>query len=294
MSKTATHRTLLVALAALFAGATLGGVHFGLAASPGTATSTVPVEPFRILDTRLGIGAPAAPVTSGQTIDVQIAGVGPVPADAVGVVLNLTGTRTTAATYITAWPTGGTQPTASVLNLTPGIDAPNSVTALLGTGGKLSLFNFTGSTDLIADVAGYLVASGSGAPGPQGPAGPQGPQGPGPFVIQTDIPVSPNAVTLGTWEGVTVRAFCSSSVSAGFGFAGSNGGLRVGGVLATLSATSLIDVESNAVNFVGSTGQHVTGTMRNLTTVGGRLVEIDLHANAGSPCTFYGTILPVG
>jgi hypothetical protein len=40
------------------------------------------------------------------------------------------------------------------------------VTALLGAGGRLSLFNYTGSTHLIADVAGYLAA----APAPTDPA----------------------------------------------------------------------------------------------------------------------------
>jgi hypothetical protein len=74
---------------------------------------------LRILDTRNGIGTGGAlsPLGAGQTIDLQVAGVGTIPADAVGV----------------------------VLNLTPGIDAPNMVTALLGDG-KLSLYNNAGST----------------------------------------------------------------------------------------------------------------------------------------------------
>jgi len=156
-----------------------GTLRLATASSPAAPTSVVPVEPYRILDTRNAIGTPGtSPVGPGATIDVQIAGVGPVPADAVGVVLNITGTLTTAATYITAWPTGTPMPTASVLNLTPGIDAPNGVTALLGDGGRLSLFNFTGSTHLIADVAGYLVPAGGAGTGPQGPQGPQGPAGP--------------------------------------------------------------------------------------------------------------------
>jgi hypothetical protein len=150
----------------------------GAAAPVATQTVVVPVEPYRILDTRIALGVPGiVPVGSGRTIDVQVAGVGPVPADAVGVVLNITGTESTHRTYVTAWPTGSVQPTASVLNLTPGIDAPNSVTALLGTGGRLSLFNFTGTTHLVADVAGYLTSAGAGAQGPAGPAGPAGPVG---------------------------------------------------------------------------------------------------------------------
>ena len=151
----------------------------GATAPLASQTLIVPVEPYRILDTRSAIGVPGtSPVGSGQTLVVQIAGVGPVPADAVGVVLNITGTEATQRTYVTAWPTGNVHPTASVLNLTPGIDAPNGVTALLGIGGRLSLFNFTGSTHLVADVAGYLTLAGASGQGPAGPTGPQGPAGP--------------------------------------------------------------------------------------------------------------------
>jgi hypothetical protein len=149
------------------------------------ATSFVPVAPFRILDTRTGIGTGGAtsPLGAEQTIDVQVAGVGTIPADAIGVVLNLTGTGTTAPTWVAAWPAGTERQETSVLNLTPGIDAPNMVTALLGDG-RLSLYNSAGSTHLVGDAAGYLVTStggtggATGTPGPQGPVGPPGPAGP--------------------------------------------------------------------------------------------------------------------
>lgn len=131
--------------------------------------SSVAVSPYRILDTRLGIGTGGAvgPLGAGSSIDVQIAGVGPVPANAVGVVLNLTSNEATESGYVTAWPSGEERPTASVLNVTPGIDLPNMVTLALG-GGKVSLFNFTGSVHLIADVAAYLIPAATGS----NPAGP--------------------------------------------------------------------------------------------------------------------------
>lgn len=149
------------------------------AVSVAPPTSFVPVEPFRILDTRAGVGTGGLVVAvgAGETIELQVAGVGTIPADAVGVVLNLTGTGTTAPTWVAAWPAGAERQDTSVLNLTPGIDAPNMVTALLGEG-KLALYNNAGTTHLVADAAGYLVASGSGQSGPPGPVGPQGPQGP--------------------------------------------------------------------------------------------------------------------
>lgn len=146
------------------------------------ASSFVPIAPFRLLDTRSGVGTGGVtePVGAGATIEVQVAGVGTIPADAVGVVLNLTGTGTTAPTWVTAWPSGTDRQETSVLNLTPGVDAPNMITGMLG-GGRMSLYNFAGSTHLVADAAGYLIPSTSGrsgAPGPQGPIGPQGAPGP--------------------------------------------------------------------------------------------------------------------
>lgn len=143
-----------------------------------TPTEVVTVTPYRILDTRSGIGA-SGQVGAGQSIDVQMAGVGPVPANAVGVVLNLTGTQVSAPTFVTSWPTGEDRPTTSVLNLRPGVDSPNGVIAMLGAEGKISLYNESGSIDLIADVAGYLLPAGTGGEaGPAGPAGPVGPAGP--------------------------------------------------------------------------------------------------------------------
>lgn len=112
------------------------------------------VTPTRFLDTRTGAG----PVGAGQKIDLQIAGVGPVPASGVSaVLLNLTATAPTAATYVTAWPAGETRPLVSNLNLRPGQTAPNLVTVGLGTNGRISLFNNQGATHLIADVLGYVV-----------------------------------------------------------------------------------------------------------------------------------------
>jgi DNA-binding beta-propeller fold protein YncE len=139
----------------------------------------VPLEPVRILDTRTGIGAPVGALAPGSTIALQVAGAGGVPAGATGVVLNLTVTQANGAGFVTAFPSGTVQPEASVLNYTPGEDIANMVTARLGAGGALDLYNSQADVHLVADVAGYLVpGSGGGPSGPQGPTGAQGPPGP--------------------------------------------------------------------------------------------------------------------
>ncbi len=176
-----TRSLALMGFAALLVGG--AGVVTGAGAQTGSVSapsSTVAVTPFRILDTRTGVGSAVGPLGAGATITVQVAGVGAIPADATGAVLNITATEGSAASFISAWPTGDPQPEASILNINPGQNLPNMVTVALGAGGQLDLFNYAGSVHLVADVAGYLIpGGGGGGVGPQGPAGAVGPVGPG-------------------------------------------------------------------------------------------------------------------
>ena len=78
------------------------------------------LNPTRILDTRSGIGL-ASPVGAASTLSLGVTGVGGVPSSGVGaVVLNLTATQASEATFVTAWPSGLPRPTASSLNPAPG------------------------------------------------------------------------------------------------------------------------------------------------------------------------------
>jgi Fibronectin type III domain len=125
---------------------------------PGRGPYTA-LPPMRILDTRNGIGAPIAPVAAGGTLNVQITGQGGVPATGVSaVVLNVTATNTTAASYLTVWPAGLPRPLASNLNWTAGATVPNLVEVALGVNGQVSVFNALGNADVIFDVAGYVTA----------------------------------------------------------------------------------------------------------------------------------------
>src|SRR5207245_2703186 len=83
-------------------------------------------------------------VGSGQSIDVQVTGVGGVPATGVAAaILNVTVTQPTANGYLTVYPAGSGRPLASNLNFVAGQTVPNLVEVALGTGGKVSAFNFT-------------------------------------------------------------------------------------------------------------------------------------------------------
>jgi hypothetical protein len=71
--------------------------------------------------------------------------------------------HSTTATYVTAYPAGGSVPLASNLNLGgPGAQA-NLVIVQLNSSGQLSIYNAVGVVDVIVDVQGYFAkASGSG------------------------------------------------------------------------------------------------------------------------------------
>ena len=126
------------------------------------AGRVVPLTPARVFDTREGQPAPGPKglVGAGQTISVQVAGVGGVPATGVSsVVLNATATNAVAPGFVTVFPSQSAQPLASVLNLTaPGETVPNLVMVPLGPDGKVSFFSQSGA-DLLADVTGYVTDS---------------------------------------------------------------------------------------------------------------------------------------
>ncbi len=116
-----------------------------------------PLVPARILDTRTSVGGHAAPLGGGQTINVQVAGQGGIPAaGATAAVLNVTVTNTTARSYLTVYPAGVPQPLASNLNWVPGQTVPNLVKVPVGAAGQVSVYNSAGSVDVVFDVAGYV------------------------------------------------------------------------------------------------------------------------------------------
>lgn len=119
-----------------------------------------PLIPYRILDTRKGLGAAASSVGPGETLELKVAGTGGaagVPAEARTVALNLTATQPTAASYVSVWPRGGARPTVSSVNFAAKKTVPNLVQVALSQDGYLSLFNANGSVHLVADVVGYYV-----------------------------------------------------------------------------------------------------------------------------------------
>ncbi len=132
-------------------------------ANPSAEGTYRPVTPERLLDTRTGNGAPTGPLGAGGTLQLQVTGRGLVPASGVSaVVLNVTATEPTAASYLTVYPAGVARPTASNLNFTPGWTGANFVTIAVGTGGIVDIYNNAGNVHVIADVVGYYAGAQSG------------------------------------------------------------------------------------------------------------------------------------
>ena len=122
------------------------------------------IEPSRILDTRTSIGGHLGKLGHRDTMRLQVAGTGGVPASGVtAVTLNVTVTKPSNESYLTAWPTGARRPTASNLNFVPGQTVPNLVTVKVGGDGAINLYNHSGSTHVVVDVAGYYAQGGGGS-----------------------------------------------------------------------------------------------------------------------------------
>ena len=128
-----------------------------------SSSSFVGLPPLRLLDTRSGVGAPVGKLISGESLDVQVAGRGGVPRDAVAVALNVTVTDPTGPGWLTAHAAGTAVPGTSNLNFVVGQTVPNLVVASVGLGGAVSISAAAGSgvepprVHVVADVFGYFV-----------------------------------------------------------------------------------------------------------------------------------------
>ena len=132
-----------------------------------------PYGPTRILDTRKGLGAPEAAVGADKTVKLQVTGAGTagdtIPAGITAVALNVTVVSPTKNGYLTVWgdqdETGATvpQPGTSNLNFSPGQTVPNLVIVPVGLNGVVDIYNGSkGSSQLLADVAGYFTEANTG------------------------------------------------------------------------------------------------------------------------------------
>jgi hypothetical protein len=129
--------------------------------------SYYPLQPARFMDTRDGtdtlLGS-AAPLGPGSITAIGMrgtattrAGMITVPATAQAYVYNLTAVAPTGYTYLTAYPFGPTRPLSSNVNAFPGTVVPNLAITGADASGQIDLFNLTGNTPVLVDLAGYYA-----------------------------------------------------------------------------------------------------------------------------------------
>ena len=112
--------------------------------------------PVRILDTRNGTGVSSAGVRpAGTTTTVATSGTIP---GAIGVIGNVTVTEEASTGYLTVWP-GGTQPLASTINFTPGVNIANHVQSGLAGDGTFKIYNAVATQEIFDVTAGIYPVS---------------------------------------------------------------------------------------------------------------------------------------
>jgi predicted outer membrane repeat protein len=122
----------------------------------------VPTSPARFVDTR----------SNGETIDdlheatgafgnseqrtITFAGRGDVPADAVGVIANVTAVNPAGKGFVTAHPCANPRPNSASLNYSAGVNLGNEI--ILGLDSGDACIFTSGATHLTVDVVGYIPA----------------------------------------------------------------------------------------------------------------------------------------
>ena len=137
----------------------------------------VAISPTRVLDNRIG-GTTAdgedqagGPLAGGEIYELTLIGREDadgnplIPDDAKAVVLNVGAIQPSGAGYLTVFPCNATDtpPNASNVNYIAGVNVANSVTVGVGDDGAVCIFSFD-STNLIADVTGFVPVDGSPEP----------------------------------------------------------------------------------------------------------------------------------
>ncbi len=130
------------------------------------ATGTLqfyPLTPCRVLDTRNTAGAfggPSLAAGGSRSFAIPSSSCG-VPGVAAAYSFNVTVVPHGSLGFVTAWPTGQSQPLVSTLNSLDGTILANAAIVPAGANGSVS-FYASDPTDLVVDIDGYFAAPASG------------------------------------------------------------------------------------------------------------------------------------
>lgn len=126
---------------------------------PATAAKAglfIPLNPMRLVDTREPSSVHPRPLNGGEQLDLNVAALAGLPADATAAALKVTVTESAASGFWTVFPTGSDRPIVSNLNVVgSGTTIANQVLAQLSNG-HATVFAQTGG-DLVIDLVGWFT-----------------------------------------------------------------------------------------------------------------------------------------
>jgi len=125
----------------------------------GSSGVTLFDAPKRVVDTRSGIGGPAAPLAS--LVQREVTNLTGVPAGATAVIANLTATEATAAGWMSAFPCGPVPPVSNV-NYSAGQNIANHAYVPIVNGRFCLVSNQ--QTHAVVDIAGYVTGAAAFVP----------------------------------------------------------------------------------------------------------------------------------
>ncbi len=145
----------------------------GTGGNPATARFNALPAPLRALNTQpsqtgyaegpFGPGGARTPLGPGQSIPLQVAGLGGVAADATAVIINVAVVTPSSTGYLTLYPDGATKPVASSINFGRLHTLANLAVIPVGPGGKIRIHNAQGTTHVVIDVVGaFRPGTGAG------------------------------------------------------------------------------------------------------------------------------------
>jgi uncharacterized protein (TIGR03437 family) len=128
------------------------------------ALAFYPITPCRIADTRNApapLGGPSLGGGQSRTFPIPSAAGCNIPAGAQAYSLNFAAVPKGPLGFVTAWPSGQSQPLVASLNALTGTVTANAAIVPAGTGGSIDVFA-SNPTDLIIDINGYFAPMAGG------------------------------------------------------------------------------------------------------------------------------------
>ncbi|MGZ4766542.1 MAG: hypothetical protein ACXVH5_09885 [Ilumatobacteraceae bacterium] len=131
------------------------GISVGDAAAlPLPITDVTSVQPTRVLDTRIGLGAKVGPLLPGVNLPVTMNA----PAGATSVMVNLTAVDAVDTGWIKAWPCDEGRPSTSSLDFAPGPQASANAAIVRLAAGRICLASNV-SVQMVVDVTGWYTGT---------------------------------------------------------------------------------------------------------------------------------------